>query len=265
MSLISKPAFRRTVALCALLAAMPTWATVTTNATVGPMTVQTFDLRPDDGAAPGVSFANAALGASLTATAWEASPFDDLRHTKSASWQGASVDATVAQTAAYAEISGGGPTSPLGASLHLAGSTLSPRAEFSALAAMQTDGQMLGFSLAPWSAMALSFDVSGSLVTVHPGDRAEIVFELSLNTSTGLERFDTFRMECFDYCSDTNGRLLSVTLPNESGTTLDGLWTLTARVAGGSVTSPVPEPSHGALLMSGLAVMGLVSRRRQRR
>lgn len=46
--------------------------------------------------------------------------------------------------------------------------------------------------------------------------------------------------------------------------TLDGLWTLNARVAGVSAASPVPEASSTALLMSGLALMGWVARRRTR-
>jgi hypothetical protein len=58
--------------------------------------------------------------------------------------------------------------------------------------------------------------------------------------------------------------MLSVTLPNESDTTLNGWWTLNAQVSGGIVASPVPESSSGALLMSGLALMGLVARRRAR-
>jgi len=267
MSLISTFSRRQAAALCALLIATPTWAAVRSTATAaaGPMTVQVFDMRPDDAVAAGVTFANAAAGAAVSTTVEETRPYDHLWHARTGSWQETSVDAVASHTEAYAAIAEGGSTGPVGATMHLSGSTRDfDGSSYAAQAAMLENGQWLSFSLTPWSAMSLNVDVSGTLETLQPGDHAEIVFELTLSTSTGMERFDTFWMACDGACIDSNGRMLSVTLPNESDMALDGLWTLSARVAGSSVASAVPEASSSALLMSGLALMGFVARRRTR-
>lgn len=272
MSLISTKFCRRTVALCALLVALPTWAAVRSGATAaaGPVTAQVFDLRPEDGVAANVSFASQAFGAAVSATVEETGPFDVQWRSRTGSWQGTGVDMAASRTEVHAAITGGGANSPLGATMQLSGvvhdvnSPSVASSAYAAHAAMLADGQMLSFALTPWSAMSLHVDVSGALSTLRPGDHAEIVFELSLNTSTGMERFDVFQMACTNACSDANGRLLSLTLPNESDVTLEGLWTLNARVAGAVAASPVPEASSSALLMCGLALMGLVARRRTR-
>lgn len=267
MSLISTFSRRQVAALCALLIAMPTWAAVRSTATAaaGPMTVQVSDMRADDAVAAGVTFASAAAGAAVSTTVEEAWPYDHLWHAKTGSWQEISVDAVASHTEAYAAVGEGGSSSPVGATMHLSGSTRDvDGSSYAAQAAMLGNGQWLAFSLTPWSALSLNVDVSGTLETLQLGDQAEIVFELMLSTSTGVERFDTFTMACSGACIDSNGRMLTVTLPNESDMALDGLWTLSARVAGSSVASPVPETGSGVLLMSGLALMGFVARRRAR-
>lgn len=263
---------RRTVICSALLAAAPAFAGVSGTTTIGPLAVQVYDLRPDDGIVAGASFAPSGTPAGVIALAQESFPLQETQRTLYGPWQGTAVDVATPLVAASAAVSGGTASGPEGTTMQLRGTVSDfngPEgafAGFNVQGALLDQGSFLQFTLTPWSAISLLIPVSSLLSTERDGDAASTSIGLTLFDAAGdRDRYDSFTLSCSGPCRAEDGRLLSVTIDNESDTDFTGRWSLTAMVNGMATVSAVPEPDALAMLLSGLGVLGFVVRRRATR
>lgn len=260
---------RRAAIGCALLAAGPAMAGVAGTTRVGPLQVQVYDLRPDDGITASASFAQRGVEAGVTALALESFPLQQTQRILYGPWQGTSVDVATPHATAGASVWGGTASGPGGTTMQVGGTVADFAGSQGAFAGfnLQTDllnqGSYLAFTMTPWSAISFLIPVSAVLTTGHDGDFVDTSVELKLYEEDGeRDRWDRFTMSCGGPCQAEGGRLLSVTIDNESDAVFSGRWTMTATMDAVGTVSAVPEPDGWAMLLSGLGAIAALVRRR---
>ena len=238
-------ASRSILAAAALVLSAPAWAASNGSFTTGPVKFELVDLRPDDGIAPSVIFHTlpgqeggvAAQGAQLV-------PLQLELRAQYNSWADSRISAGTSLAKAKARVQGGGSDGVAGgATMFGSGSskdfTGPPEAvaAFYAEAVLASSGEGIRFTLSPWTALVMSVDGGVKLAGTRAGDYADSAVVLSMTLDGQQEHRDEFQFSCTGACTLAEGRMLTVTVSNESGEAAGGQWWAMATVGGGSTAS----------------------------
>jgi hypothetical protein len=260
-------------------AALPTQASNSANASLGPLTVQLIDLDPADGIAPAVTFQRSGFDEEMHAIAVVSRPHDeDYQSWTGRPWEVHGVSATAGAAQAHVAVNGSGEAN--GANFALMGSAgdfFSP-----------SPADYIGFngyvgSPFPWVnyfalsantrivfTAQISLDATAKCAS-HPYAGVSCA---SSYTGGGIgagildgpmeDDFSYFEIVATPdspFASVAVSRLLTVSFENVSSGDLSGGFQMWAGVGGISSPSMVPEAGTWAMFTAGLALAGVAARR----
>lgn len=246
-------------AACVLaLSSTSALASAQSSVTLGSVSFTLIDLNPLDGIAPSFSFLSSAGSTLLNVSATEEGLGTDSFSRERVGTYTFSRDflTDLVNASASGSIDGH--------DISLSGSALTPNTSYSADAFV---GSLSAFNLSLSANTLLLIQADASLLASSTfGDSASATASLSLSYSYGSVSFaDTKTLSAVigaEGGSQSVHDFLSSAFVNTSGETQKGVFSLSASVAGESVT-PIPEPETYALAIAGLCVAGSLARRRR--
>jgi hypothetical protein len=280
---------RHAVALAiGFLVVMPATAASSSSASIGPLTVQFFDLDPMDGVAPAIVFARSNSGAANHAGAFayqSGTVYGDSRGVTAADpWAPEGVVVSLGVARAAAAIVGPGTfdgttLSASGSSADFTSAIQGYFAQYSAIASapdyLQSEVNTR-FTLSAHSVVVISAHASvDAAVTSHVNGQADFAKASAYMSIGGVGGGGGGTQSSSDLLgagygaylgdpfSETGVRLISVSFVNNTGGDLRGEFHLTATAFGATFATPVPEPQTCALTLAGLFALGGAVRRRR--
>lgn len=255
-----------TAALTALAAAPSAWAAANASASIGTVTITLIDLDLDDDIAPSMTFSDA-TSHSVAQLIGEVLVSDEA-------------DGFYQPTSAMA----GGALGEMAAATGAGGALAAVQVAGSNAVGTDTSGSARGFflgsfSLTPRTRVTLSTTVELSALTtvgydgysIFESGAADGSIELGISQGTGFQSYGEFRYATASYAWDGvhyvgetdsfNGEL-SLTYSNLSDNFVSGYYQAQANAVATSAI-PVPEPGTYAMLLAGLAGIGIMVRRRR--
>ena len=268
--------------VCAV--ATPAFAASSASASFGPLNIQLIDLAPLDGQAPWLAFNDAAYNNVVSAYAYQRPNAEDRQSVLTGgSWTPAAISASAGVAQAVASISG--PGTALGSSLAASGAVAnfySPSpfdmAGFDGRATSPSDGFYASdFTLSAHTLLVVSTAASvaatgefgGSPYGAYSQGSASLAVRGPGAGGGGLQSADdSIAVSGFASSADTSfakssDRELTLSFVNLTGSDMTGQLRVETTVFGYTYANPVPEPETYALMLAGLAVMGLLVRRRR--
>jgi hypothetical protein len=254
------------IALAVFIATAPAFATQTADASLSGFGITLYDLNPDDGIAPSITFSQSP---GLT---WDA-----VYSAGDTSAGGHYVDDTrygytvAAPLSAHIEVPGGTATASVSGDLQSGGATLrassattsSPPGTISAWAYLVGDMEREHFTLSPATLLVMSGTValSATSTDIDPSSSASLFVQLASNANPSYYQYSAWENHVFAGQSVDETFLLSLANPGSEAMT-----GFTSANANASIfpIPPVPEPATAGLLLAGLAVLGAVRRRADR-
>jgi hypothetical protein len=275
-------AFSAASALVAALYPSLSHATALSQASLQHVTISLVDLMPDDGIAPSIRFpmeGESAFGPSVTGqvailssrdgseiyseffnNGGNRAPFSDAGGQATFGNSTASASFTVGEqtTGAHHWQARGAAQSPArGANAYYRATTIAPgffARSFEltphTLALFEGDAEVFanvdGASPDGAASASIEMSVTGVGISGIPGSRQLVTDVLGINAEPGEFRSVT--------------RPMSVSFLNNAEMWLYGQFVTTVHVSGHDMSAPIPEPAEGALVLAGLAVLGMRSR-----
>jgi hypothetical protein len=270
------------------LVSVPATAASSSSASIGPLTVQFFDLDPTDGIAPTLVFARSNFGVNNHAGAYayqSGQVFGESRGVTGADpWAPAVVIASEGVALATASINGadtfyGTTLSASGFSGDFTSAVPGDYAQYSAIASAPEflpNEFNTTFTLSAHSVVVISATASvAAAVTAHVNGQADSAKASAYMSIGGIGGGGGGTQASSDFLSagygaylggpfsETGERAMSVSFVNNTGGVLSGAFRLTATAFGATYATPVPEPQTCALALAGLLALGWAIRRRQ--
>lgn len=284
------------VAACLATMAGPASATAISSAAFGNVTITLYDLKPDDGIAPSISFlpythkfdggayihGEAETGQTRT---WD--PGSELiTYEKTGAWQSTSVRDSGQSGMASSAASVTGSASGLGfTALSVSGTAESGEGEYGryySYASVTNGPNLKRFVLSANTMVTFSVDASVSASATlgyTPGAReGELAYAKLRMYAGGVDaRGNSLDGDLQEHlanvlygdgwpaggASNSWSGLMSASFSNLSDRSGQGEFYAEATVGGRSVPAAVPEPSSPAILLSGLGLMAALARRRR--
>ncbi|WP_046116137.1 PEP-CTERM sorting domain-containing protein [Aquincola tertiaricarbonis] len=237
-------------------------ASLTGNASFGPLSIELVDLDPTDGIAPSIDFSATNYTAAYTGAMIDFIPDYSEQFSETGRWQPSSVQLSANGVTGTANIASSGTAAGTTAT---AGATLnSPTSSggFTFLADLGYVGFTLSARTRAVFTSAASLETTGSLAV--PGEDLDVLAFVDLSLyrvvegawlGVGQDRIETFQFTSIS-------RSLTATFENSGATDQTGIMRGISYVGGG-YTAPVPEPAPAGLLLAGLTVMAAVARCRR--
>ncbi len=254
------------VAAAPFVIASPAWGAVSATASLSNFAWQLFDLDPTDGITPAITFA----GESSVSTS-------SLGSSSDYRWAPGFFASTAASSTSGLS-SAGASTGASGGSATI--SLRSPTAGTWVYASADGSPVNASFTITPWTAVLFTADASGTAKTTIGFDGVDREYanasvSMTAYLSPGIDSQEYHSAYRSAYASDSwdgsgyTGQtvsfagLLRLGFGNFSGEAVNGLVYASASASGGT-SLPVPEPHTYALMLAGLATVGLWVRRRRR-
>lgn len=280
-SILRKKTFAALAAALLAAWAAPSGASTFASFSVGPISFNLFDLNPDDGIAPSISFlGTGSLQEVATARDYGLALFDSQNVTVSP-WVPLAVSAAVPGSWVSVSVSGNDGGTVSGTTLKATGATHGTGSQPGAGEIYGRIATDYSFTLSPFTKVVFEADVSLSASTTHGGAAFEFANLRSwLRTwdenqppgaapQSSLDEASIYVKSAWNgsqYVPDSGslGDTLSVSFVNGSASALDGKLRGNFEMTGYS-PAPVPEPETWALLLAGLGIVGGIARRRRER
>jgi hypothetical protein len=258
-------------AAMACAAASGAQASVATAIEVSDFHVQLKALAP--GATPAVAFSSPTGSTSVSDSSFGVPATE--QHRAAASGQAFGQAATAAMTGPYA-----GSTAAIDGNVFEAGAFIRTAAYASSLVALATASGTIGlvndvstasFTLAPWTVMTISANVSAmaSCTGADPLEVADSGLLMAIGDSEGTGpqfdyvSFDALAIGFLGAFDDHESTVLSLSYFNDSDSAISGVFSgyVSSFASSGLAVSTVPEPAVATLLLASLAAWGLARRR----
>jgi hypothetical protein len=269
------------------LVSTPATAATSSSASIGPLTVQFFDLDPTDGVTPTIVFGLSSYGVNNHVGAFASqsnTAFIDSKGALGAEpWAPAVVTAGAGVTHATASIDGadtfaGTSLSASGSATDFTSAILGDTAQYSgnASAPYSQYATSTNFTLSAHSIVVISANASvAAAVTGHVNGEAEFARAEAYIIIGGVAGGGGGTQSSSDALragyganlgapfSETSNRLISVSFVNNTGGDLSGNLSILASAFGTTYATPVPEPQSFWLTLAGLFAVEWARRRRQ--
>lgn len=271
----------------AALAAAPAFAASSSSASIGPMSLQLFDLDPLDGVAPSITFNISPYGYDtyVAASAYQSNPY-------AYDWQGGyfpgpwalnAVNAAAGVSQAAASIGGAGMAN--GATLSASGSSGDFTANTGDSATYTAEANVhpnrwygTSFTLTAKTLVLVSGNasVAADAAPLGPSGYWDYAYaHVWLNVwgpgasgSGSQSAYDDITVGGYAYgvpFSLSDARSLGASFVNLTSSDMDGYFEVGASVTGITYANVVPEPETYALMLAGLLTVGIITHRRRRR